>query len=53
MKTTPLLSDLISALYTVISKTVPFIYSFLLLQAQSQAVNSIAEIFSLKQLHLE
>lgn len=29
------IADLISALYTIISHTVPFIYSFLLLQAQS------------------
>lgn len=27
--------DLVSALYTIVSNTVPFIYTFLLLQAQS------------------
>ena len=45
LKTTALLSDLTSALYTVISKTLPFIYSFPLLHTQSWAVNLTAKVF--------
>lgn len=44
LKMTALLPDLTSALRTVVSKTVPFIYSSPLLHAQSQAVNLIAEV---------